>query len=207
MSQIRVLIADDHAVVREGLAAIIDRREDMCVVGEAADGPAAIALAEEQSPDVLLVDLRMPGCGGVEVISAVRRRLPAVRAIVLTTYDGDEDIARALRAGAVAYLLKDVSRDQLLETIRAVHAGERRMSPVVAMRLAQRIAQPELSAREIEVLTLVACGASNRAISAELGIGEGTVKTHIGSILEKLGVADRTHAVVIAHQRGIIRLD
>lgn len=204
---IRVLIADDHAVVREGLAAIIARRPDMLVVGEAADGVAALAMARAEHPDVLLVDLRMPRMGGVELIAAARQELPGARSIVLTTYDGDEDIVRALRAGAWAYLLKDSSRDELIATIRAVHAGERRLDPDLAASLVERTGRAELTARELEVLAEIARGAGNRTIGARLGISEGTVKTHVVSLLAKLGAADRTEAVVLAYRRGILRLD
>jgi two-component system NarL family response regulator len=205
---IRVLIADDHPVVREGVAAMIERRPDMTVVGEAATGREAVAAYRAARPDVVLMDLRMPDMTGVEAIGAIRGEFPGARIIVLTTYDGDEDIYRGLQAGARAYLLKDAPRDDLLDAIRAVHAGQSRIPPAVAARLAERVlAGPELTARELEVLRGIVAGRSNKEIGAALGISEGTVKAHVNSILGKLGVADRTQAVTTALQRGIVHLD
>jgi two-component system NarL family response regulator len=205
---IRVLIADDHPVVREGVAAMIERRPDMTVVGEAATGREAVAAYRAARPDVVLMDLRMPDMTGVEAIGAIRGEFPGARIIVLTTYDGDEDIYRGLQAGARAYLLKDAPRDDLLDAIRAVHAGQSRIPPAVAARLAERVlAGPELTARELEVLRGIVAGRSNKEIGAALGISEGTVKAHVNSILSKLGVADRTQAVTTALQRGIVHLD
>ncbi|HEX6605668.1 MAG TPA: response regulator transcription factor [Chloroflexia bacterium] len=205
---IRVLIADDHPVVREGVAAMIERRPDMTVVGEAATGREAVAAYRAAQPDVVLMDLRMPDMTGVEAIGAIRGEFPGARIIVLTTYDGDEDIYRGLQAGARAYLLKDAPRDDLLDAIRAVHAGQSRIPPAVAARLAERVlAGPELTARELEVLQGIVAGRSNKEIGAALGISEGTVKAHVNSILGKLGVADRTQAVTTALQRGIVHLD
>jgi DNA-binding NarL/FixJ family response regulator len=206
-ARIRVLLADDHAVVREGFAAILGYQSDMEVVGQAADGAAAIALYRKLQPDLLLVDLRMPGQSGVEVITAIRSEHPAARAIVLTTFDGDEDIFRALEAGARGYLLKDSTTTELLEAIHAVYAGERRVPPEVAARLVDRATSgPSLSTREIEVLRLVAAGKTNKEIASALFISEGTVKTHVNSIHEKLGVRDRTEAVMTALRRGILHL-
>jgi two-component system NarL family response regulator len=205
---IRVLLADDHTVVREGFAAILGYQPGMEVAGQAADGHAAVELYRKLRPDVLLVDLRMPGLGGVEVLAAIRAEDPGVRAIVLTTFDGDEDIFRALEAGARGYLLKDCSTGELLEAIRAVHAGGRRVPPEVAARLVERAsAGPALSGREVEVLGLVAAGKTNKEIAAALFISEGTVKTHVNNIHEKLGVRDRTEAVTTALRRGILHLD
>jgi two-component system NarL family response regulator len=205
---IRVLIADDHPVVRDGVAAMIERRPDMTVVGEAATGREAVAAYRAARPDVVLMDLRMPDMTGVEAIGAIRGEFPGARIIVLTTYDGDEDIYRGLQAGARAYLLKDAPRDDLLDAIRAVHAGQSRIPPAVAARLAERVlAGPELTARELEVLQGIVAGRSNKEIGAALGISEGTVKAHVNSILSKLGVADRTQAVTTALQRGIVHLD
>jgi two-component system NarL family response regulator len=205
---IRVLIADDHPVVREGVAAMIERRPDMTVVGVAATGREAVAAYRAARPDVVLMDLRMPDMTGVEAIGAIRGEFPGARIIVLTTYDGDEDIYRGLQAGARAYLLKDAPRDDLLDAIRAVHAGQSRIPPAVAARLAERVlAGPELTARELEVLQGIVAGRSNKEIGAALGISEGTVKAHVNSILGKLGVADRTQAVTTALQRGIVHLD
>ncbi len=203
---IRVLIADDHAVVREGLAAMIARRSDMQVVAEAADGAQAVELARVHRPDVILMDLRLPNLDGVVAIAQIRSDRPQARVIVLTTYDDDEDIYRALRAGAMAYLLKDTPRDELLDTIRAVHAGQKRIPPDVAVKLAERILAPELTERELEVLKLIVAGKSNKEIGAALSISEGTVKVHVNSILGKLGVNDRTQAVTAALQRGIVHL-
>jgi two-component system NarL family response regulator len=205
---IRILIADDHPVVREGVAAMIERRPDMTVVAEAATGRDAVAAYRAAQPDVVLMDLRMPEMTGVEAIGAIRGEFPGARIIVLTTYDGDEDIYRGLQAGARAYLLKDAPRDELLDAIRAVHAGQSRIPPAVAARLAERVlAGPQLTARELEVLRGIVAGRSNKEIGAALSIGEGTVKAHVNNILGKLGVNDRTQAVTTALQRGIVHLD
>jgi DNA-binding NarL/FixJ family response regulator len=204
---IRILVADDHPVVREGLAAIINRQPDMLVIGEASNGRQAVELYRQHSPDVSLMDLRMPVMNGVEAITAIRKQFPDSRFIVLTTYDGDEDIYRALQAGAHAYLLKDMFREELLEAIRTVHAGQRRIPGAVATRLAERMAGNDLTAREGEVLQLIASGKTNREIATGLEITEGTVKGHVNNILSKLGVSDRTQAVTTAIQRGIVHLD
>lgn len=204
---IRILIADDHAVVREGLAAMIARRADMQVAAEAEDGRRAVELARQLKPDVILMDLRMPEMGGVEAITHIRAARPEARIIVLTTYDGDEDIYRALQAGAEAYLLKDTPRDELLEAIRAVHAGQKRIPAEVAAKLAVRLTAEALTPRELEVLKLIVAGRSNKEIGAALGIAEGTVKIHVNNLLGKLGVTDRTQAVTEALKRGIVHLD
>jgi two-component system NarL family response regulator len=204
---IRVLIADDHFVVRMGLAAVIHTQPDMAVVAEATTGKQAVELFRQHRPDVTLMDLRMPEMDGIEAITAIRAEFPDSRFIVLTTYDGDEDIYRALQAGARAYLLKDMLRDALVEAIRAVHAGQRRLPAEVANRLAERMNRTELTARELEVLRLIVQGKSNKEIAAALFIAEGTVKIHINNILSKLGVSDRTQAATFALQRGIVRLD
>ena len=205
---IRILIVDDHPVVREGLAALIDRRPDMTVVGEAGTGAEALVQFRTLTPDVTLMDLRMPELGGVAAIGQIRAEFPAARIIVLTTYDGDDDIYRGLQAGARAYLLKDAPREELLDAIRAVHAGQTRIPPAVAARLAERMMSgPDLSPRELEVLAGIVAGRSNREIGTDLTISEGTVKAHINSILGKLGVTDRTQAVTTALQRGIVHLD
>lgn len=204
---IRILIVDDHSVVREGLMAIIDRQRDMQVIGEASNGQEAIEVFRQHAPDVTLMDLRMPEMNGVETITALRREFPGSCFIVLTTYDGDEDIYRALEAGALGYLLKDVFREDLLDAIREVHAGRRCFPTKVATRLAERIAGNNLTAREAGVLELIARGKSNREIAAELAITEGTVKGHVNNILSKLGVSDRTGAVTTAVRRGIVHLD
>jgi len=214
MTRIRILIADDHPVVREGLAAMLDRQEDMEVVGDAPDGAAAVARAAETSPDVILMDLRMPVMDGVEAMRAIAARQPSVRFIVLTTYDNDEYIFKGIEAGARAYLLKDSPREELFKAIRAVHRGESLIQPSVASKVLDRFAtlsrqaqSPELlSEREKEVLRLMATGAANKTIASALFISESTVKTHVQSIFQKLDVSDRTGAVTQALQRGIISL-
>jgi two-component system NarL family response regulator len=204
---IRCLVADDHAIVREGVAATIELYDEMRVVARAANGREAVALFREHRPDVTLMDLNMPEIGGVEAITAIRDEFPDARIIILTTYDGDEDIFRGLRAGAKAYLLKEGSVEQLVETIRAVHRGQVRIPQEVAAKLAQRMTSPELTAREMEVLRLIVAGNSNAEIGAALFITEATVKAHVNSILGKLDVSDRTQAVTTALKRGIVHLD
>lgn len=204
---IRILIADDHPIVCEGLAAIIDRREDMSVVGQAYDGKAALELFREQRPDITLMDLRMPNMDGVTTITQLRTEFPDARIIVLTTFDSEEDIYRGLQAGAKAFLLKDSPRDELLEAIRAVYSGQRRIPENVAVKLAQRISQPFLTPREVDVLRLMVGGNSNMEIAHALCIAEGTVKAHVNSILEKMSVNDRTQAVTSAIRRGLVHLD
>jgi two-component system NarL family response regulator len=206
VTPIRILIADDHPVVREGLAAMIKRRTDMTVVAEANHGQEAVALFHQHQPDVVLMDLRMPGMDGVEAILTIRAQTPEARVIVLTTYDTDEDIYRALRAGAKAYLLKDTPREELLDTIRAVSAGRTRVPSDVAAKLVERVSSEALTAREVDVLRLIVAGHSNREIATLLYISEGTVKTHVNHILMKLGVSDRTQAVTTALRRGLVSL-
>ncbi len=205
-SRIRILIADDHPVVRDGLAGVIEEQDDMAVVGQAATGTEALALYGEQCPDVTLMDLRMPGMNGVEAITAIRQQAPAARVIILSTYDAEEDIYRALQAGAKAYLLKDVGRQVLLETIRAVHAGQTPVSPEVGAKMAGRIGYEQLSDRELEVLRLLVRGMSNQEIAGALFIAESTVKFHVNHILGKLNAADRTQAVITALKRGLATL-
>ncbi|MCU0250425.1 MAG: response regulator transcription factor [Vicinamibacterales bacterium] len=202
----RIMIADDHPVVREGFAAMIGTEPDMTVVAQARSGEEAIDLFRRVRPDVTLMDLRMPGMGGVEAIRTIRREFPASRLIVLTTYDGDEDIYRALEAGAQAYLLKDMICDEILAAIRAVHAGQRRIPAAVGTRLAERMTALGLSEREQRVLDLVATGKSNKEIAAALEITEATVKGHMTNVLGKLGVTDRTQAVITAIRRGLVHL-
>ena len=199
-------MVDDHPVVRAGLRAMIDAQPDMETVAEGANGEEAIDLFRRHQPAITLMDLRMPGLGGVEAIETLHKGFPDACILVLTTYDGDEDIYRALHAGARAYLLKDMPREALLETIRAVHAGAHRLPPEVAARLAERMHQSELTSREVEIVEHIASGLSNKQIAAALGIGEATVKTHVNNIMGKLGANDRTHAVTIALRRGFIRL-
>lgn len=204
---IRVLIADDHPLVREGLTAVLNRQPDMTVVAEACDGREAVALFRRHRPDVALMDLRMPNFGGVEATMLIRSEFPDSRIIVLTTYGGDEDIHRALSAGARAYLLKDASNDSLVAAIRSVHQGQRHLSAEVSMRLAQHFDANELTSREMEILTLIVRGYRNKKIGQTLGITEGTVKGHINNILGKLGVEDRTQAATEAIRRGLVYLD
>ena len=204
---IRVLVADDHPVVRIGLTAIVSAQPDMAVVGEARNGQEAIELYRKHRPDVLLIDLRMPVLGGLDAVLAIRAEFPTSRIIVLTTYDTDEDIVRALKAGVQGYLLKDSVGETMLEAVRAVHAGHRRVAPEVGTRLADRVAGSELTPRELEVLKLLARGGTNKDLAAALSITEGTVKGHVNNILGKLGVTDRTMAAAAALQRGIIRFD
>lgn len=205
-STIRVILVDDHPVVRFGLAAIIGLQPDMTVVAEAGSGDEACAICDRQAADVVLMDLRLPGLSGVEAIRAIRKAHPRLRFIVLTTYDGDEDIHRALEAGAQAYLLKGMSHNDLVNAIRKVHAGLKFIPASVSKSLAERPPHSELSARELEVLELIVKGRSNREIGEALGISEATVKWHINIILSRLNVSDRTQATVAALQRGIVHL-
>lgn len=202
---LRLLVVDDHPVVRAGVVALLEREPDFEVVAEAADGETAVQLFAIHQPDVAILDLGLPGMSGVGAIVEIRRRFPAARIVVLTVFDGDEDIYRALEAGARAYLLKDTSREELAATVRAVAAGLRRIPPAVAERLAQRMSGSELTRRESEILALIVAGRGNKQIGAALGIGEGTVKTHVNRLLAKLGVADRTEAAVTAIRRGLVR--
>ena len=203
---IRILIADDHSVVREGLVSLVKRKSAMTVVAEASNGREAVELWKEHRPDVTLLDLRMPELDGVGAINEIRELDKNARIIVLTTFDGDEDIYRAIKAGAKAYLLKDTARDALVDSVRRVHAGETYLPPALAAKLADRVSGQALSAREIEVLQRMAAGKSNKEIAAELFISEGTVKTHVKSIFSKLDVVSRTEAVATASRRGLIQL-
>jgi two-component system NarL family response regulator len=204
---IRILIADDHAVVRDGLAAMLEFQPDMTVVGHAKNGREAVERFRELKPDVALMDLAMPELDGGGAIIAIRGEFPNARILVLTTYGGDESVFRALENGAKGYLLKDCSTADLLEAIRKLHSGGAHISAHAASRLAERaMGGAALSAREIEVLNLIAAGKSNKEIGALLFISEGTVKTHVLNIHEKLGVGDRTEAVVTAIKRGILRI-
>jgi DNA-binding NarL/FixJ family response regulator len=205
--KIRVLVVEDHHVVRQGLVALLKVADGIEVVGEAADGVEAITQFRKHLPNVTLIDLRLPRMGGVDVIQRIRMETPQARFIVLTTYDGDEDIFRALQAGARAYLLKGMTSDELISTIRAVHAGKSYIPPAVAEKLAERVGTEELTPREFDVLEQIVHGRSNKEIATELEISEATVKTHINSLLGKLGVADRTQAATAAIQRGIVPLE
>ena len=203
---IRILIADDHPIVRDGLAGVIEEQDDMTVVGQAATGAEALTLYHRHRPDITLMDLRMPEMDGAEALTAIRRDAPAARAIILTTYDTDEDIFRGLQAGAKAYLLKDVGREVLLQTIQAVHKGQMPVSPEIGAKLAGRIVYGQLSEREDAVLRLMVRGMSNREIAGALFIAESTVKFHVTHILGKLNADDRTQAVITALKRGLVSL-
>ncbi len=202
--EIRVLLIEDHQVVRQGLAALLSATEGMEVVGSVGDGMEALDVFRNTQPDVTLIDLQMPKMGGVETIRQLRAEFPQARFIVLTTFDGDEDIYRALQAGARSYLLKGMPLEELLTTIRTVHSGKLVIPSPVAEKLAQRVSGQELTARELEVLERIVAGRANKDISTDLCISEATVKTHINSLLGKLGVADRTHAATVAIQRGLV---
>ena len=204
---IRVLIIEDHNVVRHGLIALINLAEGIQVVGEAADGVEAIAQYRKHQPDVTLVDLRLPKMGGVEVIQRVRSETPNARFVVLTTYDGDEDIYRALKSGAKAYLLKGMTSEELISTIREVAAGKSHIPAAIAERLAERMGTEDLTPREADVLEQIVHGKSNKEIATELDISEATVKTHINSLLGKLGVTDRTQAATAAIRRGLVTFE
>ena len=214
MEAIRILIADDHPVVREGLFAMLSRQSDFEVVGEARDGVEAVNKAKELSPEVVLMDLRMPELDGVEAMNQIKSAKPNTKFIILTTYSDDDYIFRGIEAGARGYLLKDAPREELFKAIRAVHRGESLIQPVVASKVLDRLTElsrrapsgEELSERELEVLRLIAKGAANKEIGVELSIAQSTVKTHISTIFQKLGVTDRTEAVTEALKKDIIRL-
>lgn len=200
------MIVEDHHIVRAGLVAMIETQPNMVVVAEVGDGVRAVALHAQANPDVTIVDLRMPGMSGVDVIKEIRKRAPDSRFVVLTTYEGEEDIYSALKAGAQAYLLKGMFREELMETISAVHAGLRRIPKAVEQRLTKRI-PAELTAREMEVLKLIVRGENNKEIAVHLNITEGTVKWYVNHILDKLGVGDRLQASTAAIKRGLVHLD
>ena len=202
--QIRILAVDDHPLLREGIAAVLQGEPDMVLIGEATNGEEAVRNYRQHRPDVTLMDLQMPGISGIEAITAIRSEFPGARFIVLTTYQGDVQALRALKAGASGYLLKSMLRKDLLETIRMVDAGKRKIPPEIAAELADHVADDALSEREVDVLRRVAQGNSNKVIAGQLAISEATVKGHMKSILSKLGANDRTHAVTIALKRGFI---
>ena len=202
---IRIVLADDHTVVREGLAAILGLQHDMKIVAEAGDGEEACAAFAQHLPDVLLLDLRMPKMDGLDVVRAIRARHPDARIVIITTFAGDEDIFRSLKAGAMGYLLKDAPRQQIIEAVRTVFAGEQYIPASIAAKAALHALKPQVSIREIEVLGRMARGESNKEIGVALFISEGTVKTHVKSVLAKLDAVSRTEAVTIATRRGLIR--
>ncbi len=204
---IQIMVVDDHHIVRQGLVALIGTLPDMKVVAQASDGSEAVDLYRAHRPDITLMDLRLPKQNGVEAITHIREEFPSARIIVLTTFDGDEDIYRALQAGAKGYLLKGMNADELTDAIRTVHGGKSRIPAIVAERLAERMGGPSLTGRELDVLKRIVRGRSNKEIASDLFISEATVKTHINSILSKLGVNDRTQAATTALQRGIVHLD
>jgi DNA-binding NarL/FixJ family response regulator len=203
---IRVLIVDDHPLLREGIAVLLDTQSDMQLIGEASNGREAIEQFRNHRPDITLMDLQMPEVSGIDAISAIRGEFPDARIIVLTTYAGDFQVSRALKAGARGYLLKGLLREELLETIRAVHAGHKRLSAEIAAEIAEHATDYVLTPREIDVLRLIAKGNANKEIARGLSLAEETVKVHVKNILAKLGVNDRTHAVTVGLKRGIIDL-
>ena len=203
---IRILCVDDHALVRDGIASLLGSQADMQVVAEAGTGLEAVEEFRKHRPDITLMDMRMPDMNGIDAMIAILNDFPNARFIVLTTYSGDVEIVRALRAGAQAYLLKGHLRKELCETIRTVHGGRRRIPPEIASQIANHTADSNLSIREIDVLKLIAAGNANKLVADKLSISEDTVKGHVKSILSKLGAHDRTHAVTIAVKRGIIEL-
>lgn len=202
---IRILVADDHPMTREGIALILGNQPDMAVVAEAADGQQAVELYALHRPDIALLDLQMPRLGGVGATKAILAAHPGGRIVLFTTYDGDDDIYRGLRAGAKAYLLKDSPRQEVCRALRDVHAGQRYLPPAVGAKLAQRLEHGTLTARELDVLHLVAAGHANKEIGFRLGVSEGTVKSHLNGAMGKLGATSRTEAVIVAGQRGLLR--
>jgi DNA-binding NarL/FixJ family response regulator len=205
--RIKILTVDDHPVLREGIAALLEGQKDMILVAEAVNGREAIEQFRTHRPDVTLMDLQMPEVNGIDAIVSIRSEFPQARILVLTTYKGDVHAARALDAGACGYLLKSSLRKDLLDTIRAVHTGRKRIPAEIAMGIAEHHSSDTLTARELEVLTLVAAGNANKIVASQLGVSEETVKGHMKSILSKLNANDRTHAVTIALKRGILQLE
>ena len=202
--RIRILSVDDHLLLRDGIAAVLEDQPDMTLVGQAANGREAIETFRQLRPDVTLMDLRMPDMSGIKAITEIRKEFPSARIIVLTTYAGDVQAVEALRAGASGYLLKNMLRKELLQTIRAIHSGKRHVPAEIAMDIAEHAADDVLTEREVEVLQRVAAGKSNKLIAAELALSESTIKAHMKSILPKLDASSRTHAVMIALKRGIL---
>ena len=204
---IRILIVDDHPVVRAGLASMLGTQEELTLVGAARSGEEALTMLEEHHPEVLLLDLRMPGMSGVETLQALKRANRQIRVIILTNYETDEDIYRAFQAGAQGYLLKDTSLREMVEAIRAVHSGKRYIPRHIASRLAERMVRTDLTSRELEILKLLSKGPTNKQIGHALGISDNTVRNHVLKIIEKLEVSDRTEAATTAIQRGLINVD
>ncbi len=207
VQSIRILVAEDHEIVRDGICAIVNQQPDITVVAEAEDGEQAVQLYRESQPDVVLMDLRMPKMEGIEAIAQIKSEFSEAKIVILTTYDTDEDIYRGLQAGAKGYLLKDTSSEELATAIRTVYQGKKYVPQQVAIKLAERITNPELTSRETEVLKLLTKGKSNQEIGSMLKITEGTVKFHVNNIFNKLGVSDRTQAVITAFKRGLSRLE
>ncbi len=205
--KIRIMVVDDHFVVRMGLAGSINIEPDMTVELEASTGQQAITLFRQHRPEIVLMDLKLPGMSGVEATSAICKECPDAAIIMLSTHEGEEDIYRSIQAGARTYLLKTAAREELIQTIRAVYSGERAISPTIGARLAERMTRAELTVRELDVLRLITKGRSNKEIGSDLQIAEVTVKLHVGHILAKLKVNDRTQAATTALQRGILHLD
>jgi DNA-binding NarL/FixJ family response regulator len=204
--QIRILVVDDHPLLREGIVSLVEKQADMQIVAEAANGEEALQFFEQHRPDVTLMDLRLPGMDGVEAMSAIVGKHPEAKVIMLTSLSGDTQIARALRAGARGYLLKDLLRKELIEAIRTVQSGRKRIPPEIAAQIAEHASDTTLTRREIEVLQLIAAGNPNKLVADRLSVTEDTIKMHVKSILSKLNANDRTHAVTIAVKRGIIEL-
>jgi DNA-binding NarL/FixJ family response regulator len=204
--RIRILIVDDHPLLREGVVSLVEKQADMLMVAEASNGKEALQLFQQHIPDITLMDLRLPGMDGIDAMTAILAEFPEAKIIVLTTFSGDAQILRALKSGARGYLLKDLLRTELLDAIRTVHAGRKRIPPEIAAQIAEHASDTTLTRREIEVLQLVAAGNPNKLVADQLSVTEDTVKMHVKSILSKLGANDRTHAVTIAVKRGIMEL-
>jgi DNA-binding NarL/FixJ family response regulator len=204
--RIRILSVDDHALVREGIATVINDQPDMQVVADAATAGEAISQFRQHRPDVTLLDLRLPDLSGIEALTTIRREFPEARIIMLTTFEGDVEVQRALQAGARGYLLKSMTPESMFQVIRKVHTGKTHVSAEIAMHLAEHLSDERLTSREIDVLEQIAEGNRNSDIAAKLFVAEGTVKVHVKNIMQKLGATDRTHAVTIAVRRGIIQL-
>jgi DNA-binding NarL/FixJ family response regulator len=204
--RIRILIVDDHPLLREGVVSLVEKEADMVIVAEASNGKEALQLFQQHIPDITLMDLRLPGMDGIDVIAAILAEFPNAKIIVLTTFSGDAQILRALKAGARGYLLKDMLRKELLDAIRTVQAGRKRIPPEIAAQIAEHASDTTLTRRELEVLQLIASGNPNKLVADKLSVTQDTVKMHVKSILSKLGANDRTHAVAIAVKRGMMDL-